>query len=324
MAEFRKRTDKLAKLPLFRGVSQTDLDWLLNHSDFISLDEGQVLLSPEKDNAAVYIVLSGRLEVQFAMGNKGIKAFLDTGNWVGEMSVIDSTRPSATVITNTKVRLLVIPANVIWGLIERSHVAARNMLHALSSRIRQDNKLIAEGLQQQQAFSEKAQTDFLTNLRNRHWLDEKMPEILSVHNINKIPCSIMMIDIDHFKSFNDQYGHLAGDRVLQAVAEVVRNNLREGDAAVRFGGEELMVIMSDTRQENAVKIAQRLCNLIRELNVQCDDGGTLPAVTVSIGVYAIGETDTPKKVLKNVDQALYKAKNDGRDQVVAWDNVKVS
>lgn len=311
-------TIEFANLPLLRGISQDDLNWLLTHSELKSLKKNQVLLSPEQDNHTVYILLTGCLIVQFDQSKGGMKAYLDSGNWVGEMSVIDNTRPSATVITDTEVQLLAIPANVLWGLIERSHVAARNLLHALSSRIRHDNELIAEGMQQQRIFSEKAQTDFLTGLRNRHWLDERLPEILLHQNAGNFPCSVMMMDIDNFKAFNDRYGHLAGDRVLQAVATVVRENLRERDVAIRYGGEELMIVLPDTGGRNAEQIAQRLCARVREQDVEFYDGDFLPAVTVSIGVYTITKGDSPEQVLNKVDTALYLAKHKGRDQVVVW------
>ncbi|MFP4609632.1 MAG: diguanylate cyclase [Thiohalophilus sp.] len=313
-------TDELADLSLLQGVNQADLKWLLHHCDVVHMEKDQVLLSPDEDNETIYILMDGRLTVQFDRQRGGMWTYVDKGGWVGEMSVIDNMRPSATVMTDTKVRLLAIHASVWWELIERSHVAARNFLRAVSFRLRQDNKLIAEGMQKQLIFSEKAQTDSLTGLRNRHWLEEKLPEILGAQDAGLAPCSVVMMDIDHFKDFNDRYGHLAGDSVLQNVSTVVRDNLRENDAAVRYGGEEIILVLPETNTDNARLIAQRLGRLIRENKVETYDGGILPAVTVSIGVYTILDGDTPETVISRVDSALYQAKKTGRDRVVVWED----
>lgn len=316
--EHRVSTAEIVDLPLLRGISHADLSWMLDQCDVICLDKGQTLLSPDKDNDTIYIVLRGKLAVEFEPNKGGMRTYIDEGGWVGEMSVIDNVRPSAKVVTHTDSKLLAVHARTWWDLIDRSHIAARNFLHALSYRLRQNNELIAEGMQKQHIFSEKAQTDSLTGLRNRRWLEEKLPDILRSRNTGLSNCSILMMDIDHFKKFNDQYGHLAGDRVLQTVADVVRDNLREGDAAIRYGGEELIIVFPETNSHAAVHVAERLRSFIRETRVDLTEGRVLPPVTVSIGVYTIQTGDTPEKVLGRVDAALYQAKNAGRDQVAVW------
>lgn len=316
--DYKVFTDKLAELSLLQGVNQADLKWLLHHCDAIHMEKDQVLLSPDEDNDTIYILMDGRLAVQFDRQRGGMRTYIDKGGWVGEMSVIDHKRPSATVVTETRVQLLVIHETIWWELIERSHVAARNFLHALSSRLREDNKLITEGMQKQKIFSEKAQTDSLTGLRNRHWLNEKLPELLQQQGAGYPSCSLLMLDIDQFKQFNDQYGHLAGDRVLQSVANIVRDNLRENDAAIRYGGEEVILILPDTTEHNAETIAQRLRQFIHEHKMESYDGSLLPPVSVSIGVYTIGSGDTTEQVLSRVDTALYEAKRTGRNRVVIW------
>lgn len=311
-------TAELAELSLLKGISQADLNWLLHQCEVICLKKEQVLLTPGKKNNTIYIVLSGQLLIQFDPQRSGLQARVGPGGWVGEMSVIDQKRPSATVVTETQVELLAINESIWWELIERSHVAARNFLHALSSRLREDNKLISEGMQKQKIFSEKAQTDSLTGLRNRHWLNEKLPGLLRKQKAGYPYCSLLMLDIDHFKQFNDQYGHLAGDRVLQSVANIVRDSLRDNDAAIRYGGEEIILVLPDTSEHNAQAIAQRLRQFIREHKVENYDGTFLPSVSVSIGVYTIDTGDTVEQILNRVDTALYEAKRAGRDRVVIW------
>lgn len=314
-------TAELAELTLLKGISQSDLGWLQHQCEIITLKTGQIVLSPERDNHTIYIVLRGQLVVQFDPRRGGLQTHVGPGGWLGEMSVIDHKRPSATVVTESQAQLLAINESTWWELIERSHVAARNFLHALSSRLREDNKLITEGMQKQKIFSEKAQTDSLTGLRNRHWLDERLPELLKEQAAGYPSCSLLMLDIDRFKDFNDQYGHLAGDRVLQSVANIVRDNLRDNDAAIRYGGEEIILVLPDTNETNAEAIAQRLRQFIHEHEVQNYDGSLLPPVSVSLGVYTIEAGDTAEQVLSRVDTALYQAKRAGRDRVVIWKKV---
>ena len=124
-----------------------------------------------------------------------------------------------------------------------------------------------------------------------------------------------MIDIDHFKRFNDQHGHDAGDFVLSAVARAISNNIRPSDIACRYGGQELAVVLPETNLECARTRAEHMRRAIRETNLT-HAGQTLPAPTASFGV-AVYPADgaKPAELLKAADQALYRAKQEGRDRV---------
>ncbi len=310
-------TDELATLPLLHGINADALNWLIANSSISTFSAGAILLSPHKKNNTAYILLSGRLEVRLASDAEEICAYLDAGSWVGEMSIIEGTVPSATVITATDSRLLAISGEVLWSLIDQSHAVARNLLHAFSARVRRDNVLIAESRKQQRLFAESAQTDFLTGLRNRRWLDDMLHRLIERCNINQQTLSLIMLDIDHFKAYNDSNGHLAGDKALQTVAHSIRDHIRPTDTAARYGGEEFVVIMPNTRQEDAIIIANRLCDVIRQQQIIRDDGTPLPGVTVSIGLSSLSDEKTADQLLNLADDALYRAKNAGRDQVAA-------
>jgi len=124
-----------------------------------------------------------------------------------------------------------------------------------------------------------------------------------------------MIDIDHFKRFNDQHGHDAGDFVLSAAARAISNNIRPSDIACRYGGEELAVVLPETNLECARTRAEHMRRAIRETNVT-HAGQTLPAPTASFGVAVYpAHGAKPADLLKAADQALYQAKQEGRDRV---------
>jgi len=124
-----------------------------------------------------------------------------------------------------------------------------------------------------------------------------------------------MLDIDHFKKFNDAYGHAAGDLVLSEVAATMQAQLRPTDSCARMGGEEFLVILPDTDAAGAVVAADRLRKAIRDTALALSDGKPLPALTVSIGVAQAGAEEKASDMVSRADAALYRAKNGGRDRV---------
>ena len=129
------------------------------------------------------------------------------------------------------------------------------------------------------------------------------------------PVSVIMIDIDHFKRFNDTFGHDAGDYVLGAVAKTITRNIRPSDIACRYGGEELAVVLVEADLECAAQRAEKLRAALSATNLT-HNGQVLPAPTASFGVATFPEHgENPTEVMKAADQALYRAKKAGRDQV---------
>jgi diguanylate cyclase (GGDEF)-like protein/PAS domain S-box-containing protein len=165
------------------------------------------------------------------------------------------------------------------------------------------------------ALREMALRDSLTGLYNRRYLEDALNRELHRAERSGKPVSVVMIDIDHFKHFNDKYGHDAGDFVLSAVGRAITKSIRPSDIACRYGGEELAVVLSEANLECARERAEQLRLAIRDTNLT-HLGQTLPAPTASFGiaVYPVNGTK-PADLLKAADQALYRAKQEGRDRV---------
>jgi len=160
-----------------------------------------------------------------------------------------------------------------------------------------------------------ALSDSLTGLYNRRYLEDALNRELHRAERSKKPFSIIMIDIDHFKRFNDTFGHDAGDFVLSAIARALMKNVRPTDIVCRYGGEELAVVLAETDLQNGVERAERLRVTIRETNLR-HRGQTLPAPSASFGVATYPQHGTSvAEVLKAADAALYCAKQQGRDRV---------
>jgi diguanylate cyclase (GGDEF)-like protein len=157
--------------------------------------------------------------------------------------------------------------------------------------------------------------DPLTGLHNRRYLDETIELEFAKSRRSKQPVSVIMADIDHFKHVNDHYGHDIGDLVLRGVAETLGANIRKGDIACRFGGEEFVLLLPGLTHGEAVERAQLVRDQIRLLQLH-SDGKDLPQVTSSFGVATFtGDETTAEDVLREADQALYGAKRAGRDRV---------
>jgi diguanylate cyclase (GGDEF)-like protein len=156
----------------------------------------------------------------------------------------------------------------------------------------------------------------LTGLFNRRYLDESLPREMNRAKRNKEPLSVLMFDIDHFKKFNDTYGHEAGDLVLRKISEVILSSIRESDIACRYGGEEFVIILPGTPIDAAEERAEALRNEVSLLKLD-HNGKNIGAVTISIGVAAFPQHGaTYDTLIKTADEAAYRAKEYGRNQVV--------
>ena len=167
-----------------------------------------------------------------------------------------------------------------------------------------------------QATIEMAVTDGLTGLNNRRYFDSHLQGMFEKSAGRKRPISLVMCDIDHFKAVNDAHGHDVGDEVIREFAKRIRKNIRNMDLACRYGGEEFVVVMPDTDVALARVVAERIRLEVATHPFIVAGKIALP-VTVSLGVSCIdGESDTPEKLLKRADVALYHAKRAGRNQVI--------
>jgi len=164
---------------------------------------------------------------------------------------------------------------------------------------------------------EMAVTDALTGLHNRRYLDNHLQTLFERAVARRRPLSVMIVDLDRFKSINDRFGHDGGDDVLREFARRLRQNMRGIDLICRFGGEEFVVVMPDTDGPVAEKVAERIRAEIACTPFAIGKEGQAVTVTISVGVSsARGQADDVRSLLKRADMALYEAKNSGRNKVV--------
>jgi diguanylate cyclase (GGDEF)-like protein len=202
---------------------------------------------------------------------------------------------------------------------------------ALSHAKRQLARTVAEqvglaiaNLHLRETLQNQSIRDSLTGLFNRRYLEEALQQELARAQRQQSPISIVMLDVDHFKQFNDTYGHDAGDFVLKAIGQTLRENIRGSDIACRYGGEEMTLVFPETTMAEAVKRAEQLRQLISQLDLSYG-GKALNTLTASLGIAAFPEHGSHGNALiQTADAALYRAKAAGRDRVVAAETIIVT
>jgi len=305
----------LEGLELFQGVCADDVQELLQNCDRRDLAEGELLLSPGTKNEYVFIVLSGSVNVHVGAPETPVIATMEVGACVGEMSIIEDRDPSAFVVGAEPTHLLVIHQTVLWDMVHASHEFAKNLLIVLSERVRSHNRVIADNFGELRKFERHATTDALTGLSNRHTMEESFLREMQRCEQDEEPISFVMIDVDNFKTFNDQFGHMAGDRALSAVASILQHQFRPRDLLVRYGGDEFAVLLPGVDEQLALSIADRVRQSVSGETADGSDSLIQIPIRLSMGVADHAPGGTLSSLIRAADAALYRAKNAGRNRV---------
>jgi diguanylate cyclase (GGDEF)-like protein len=174
---------------------------------------------------------------------------------------------------------------------------------------------------QNDLLSAIALSDPLTELNNRRALEWELPRQIQKANNHGIPLSLIILDVDYFKKINDTYGHLIGDRILQLLSKRLRHNLRLQDIPFRYGGEEFVIIISNTSPQEALRVAQRLNRVVHEQPFAVNKELSIN-ISISLGISSLQPEDDPKgsSLLDRADKCLLKAKATGRNCVVGCES----
>lgn len=175
------------------------------------------------------------------------------------------------------------------------------------------------------ALQESAFRDGLTGLYNRKFLDEHSKKLIPYAKRANVNIGVLLLDMDHFKAVNDEYGHDVGDTVLKELARIMTENVRESDIVIRYGGEEFIILLVGVNnEEEALKVANKIGKKVRENEIDVYAGNKL-SKTISIGLSMFPEDTTSlDSAIKNADIALYEAKNSGRDKVVRFNEEQIT
>ncbi|MFZ6641840.1 diguanylate cyclase [Undibacterium sp. TC4M20W] len=319
---FRETDYRIEDIHLFRDITEDNRQLIadiIKDCMVVRAYTGQVVLDANSSGAKLFIVLKGALGVSRITEESNqlentITQYLP-GECVGEISVLDEEIHSATISAINECELLLIEAETLWRLIDESNGVARNLLQLLSFRIRAANAQIRSRQKVGEFYRQLSMVDGLTGLHNRAWLNAQLPGMVQHAHATGAALSIIMVDLDHFKRFNDEHGHLLGDDALQTAAKVLNAGLRPSDFAARYGGEEMMVILPGASHKSAMGVAQRLCSRLAKTKVFIDRQKPLPHITGSFGVASLSAGQDSNELISCADAALYRAKDNGRNQV---------
>ena len=186
----------------------------------------------------------------------------------------------------------------------------------LEKRLDQSSLAMSDIKRDMELIRREAVTDGLTGLANRKSFDEQIKRLARESKKSGDIFSLIMIDIDHFKAFNDTYGHQVGDQVLRLVSLTLVNEVKGQDMAARYGGEEFALILPDTNENAATALANNLRKAVEKKEViNRSTGDNLGQITVSLGVAQFYGSEGPDELIRRADKALYASKHKGRNQV---------
>ncbi|HEU0234065.1 MAG TPA: GGDEF domain-containing protein [Gallionella sp.] len=316
----------LERNKLFRDIDLESVEHILKGCQVTTLKSGATLLDVGQKNTSLYLVLDGELRVYLNGRGLPVHAVLGPGECVGELSLIDGGNSAALVMAAQNTRMLVVPHELVWSMVDRSNGIARNLLAILAGRIRNDNLLQVTTSEPSLEFEVASNIDTLTGLHNKSWMGEAFPRMAQRCERSGMPLFLLVADIDCFKEFNDSHGHLAGDSVLKGVARIMAVNLRPQDLFGYLGGDRFAVLLAEKSPDGAMKMAERLREAVAAPALRFSKSSAPQAanatqsvkeehVTVSLGVSAVQPGDTLDSVLAAADGALQQAKTDGRNRV---------
>ncbi|MGQ0526576.1 MAG: GGDEF domain-containing protein [Alphaproteobacteria bacterium] len=273
------------------------------HARFLSdtVEQERVLNAGDKIQKTISNVYDLVADVKESATQYNVNLSESTGNLHDDLSPQEINRVLQSIMANTE------------DMIKHNQV--------LEDELNKSFEAMQELQRDLEVVRREALTDGLTNVSNRKAFDSELERTILEAQASNQPLSLIMLDIDHFKVFNDTYGHQIGDQVLRLVARTLIEGVKGRDMAARFGGEEFAIILPDTGLQGAFKVADALRKAVASKEViNRSTGGTLGRITMSGGVAQYIAGETLEDMLARADEALYAAKNAGRNQIISADN----
>ena len=306
----------LKRIYLFKNVNLESITGLLEDCPVQKFEPGDIILSAGQPNASIYLIVDGYLRIHPQSLDQGPIVILGPGDIAGEISVIDHQPATAYVVADGPCQLIVMHEDILWSLIRSSHAAAVNLLFILAKRLRHSDVLIAGDIKDDQEEAQYGSVDALTGLNGRNWLDVMLKRQLLRSAMSVEPLTIIMIDIDHFKKFNEEHGQAYCDRILYALAHEISDHLRPTDVIARYGGDEFIILLPNIDLMTARSVAERLRQDIMKSVPVMPDGENIPYPTLSFGLAEANSDETSESLINAAYAVLNRAKEMGGNCIV--------
>jgi diguanylate cyclase (GGDEF)-like protein len=301
----------ISKFQREKPIAQAVLRWEAPYAIsllvvFLCWSAGLIWIMPRDNLTAVFILNT------FSIGLAGAAI-----SWYSPLRYLQMASISLALIPMIVVLLTLGPPETFWiGIAACCMYVSCMITSVLLQRTFNGNLELAYDLEQARKHAENmASTDALTGLNNRRAFFDIANSLFAYCKRNQQPICVLMLDVDHFKTINDTYGHAAGDIALRNLAQLLKTNLRDSDIPCRFGGEEFAVLLPNTSATEAMEIANLLKKRMMESTIALADNNA-QSLTASFGVAEHGET--VEDLLNHADKAMYCAKNGGRNHVMAF------
>jgi len=287
---------------------------------------GEIILREDEDGDIFYVIRSGETAIiKGDFQNPTILGFRGVGDALGEMALLENLPRSATVIALNAVSLWSLSRAMFYQFVGENHPSfSLDLMNMLSSRIRKADEERRRGYVREkqqvvvlETLSKQATHDPLTGLFNRRYLDQILYGEIAHARQNGSLVGILMADVDHFKKINDNYGHKAGDLMLQAVGNLMKKCVRSADIVCRYGGEEFVIVMPGASAPTVSKCAEEIRARFEMLSVTSEGREIQATLSLGAAIYPLHGANVDE-VFIHADRAMYQAKQGGRNRVVVF------
>jgi len=316
LINFLKSTSMLSSLKM------SELHQFAQRLELVRYKKDEVVFHENEDGEELYIIKSGSLSVRISLKDGTYKeiSVLKEGEFFGEMAIFDNAPRSATCIANEDCEMLRLQKDDFFHMMQLSSHAAinvmKNMLHRTTERLNSSGQVITQMVKWGEDASLRAVTDKLTGVFNRRYLESELDKRFDMATKNGTPLVLVMADMDFFREVNEGYSHEIGDQYIVEVAKVFTGTFRETDIVSRYGGDEFTILLPDTDLEVAMKVNEQVRLNVEKLDFLKHLEGPELHPSVSLGLSCYPETcRTLDELKKQADEALYVAKNSGRNRV---------
>ncbi len=313
----------LQDVDLFSLLSEDEINRIIKSLHSVEIDADEILFKEGDEGNELFIVIDGKVAsyVVLPNGSKREIAEFKPGDFFGEMSIFENTFRSATCFTKERTSLLTLKERDLFEMIlYNPEIAIKimyKMLNITAERLLDRSEFLSDMVQWGEEARKRAITDELTGIYNRHFLDDSLVNYFEKSKNNNRPLSLIMIDIDHFKKFSEIYNQKQVNSIILKLVSVFKKYFRENDIIARYGGDEFMVILPDTAQDAAFKIAEKIRKAVGKLQLSDALHKDTRRITISQGISSYPENADDLETLKaKADKTLYKAKLEGRDRVL--------
>jgi diguanylate cyclase (GGDEF)-like protein len=313
LAATRFSRKELAQTALLKGAHQETIAPLLNDCPVKLLMTGDMLVRAGEPCQALYIVLSGRLQMESSTSTVPATP-IRAGDCIGELFLLQKAVVAATVIAAEPTRVLVIDRNIAWTLIRTSPEIARNWLSLLAQRT-QITGSVGTNIELRTSHGSQAMHDECTGLYNRHWLEATLPRQIARSASSEEPLGLLLAELDGFADYVAHFGKEAGDLMCRGAAKTILTNVRPTDLVACYGNAQFAIVLPDADIAGACLAAERVRQAVNRAGALISKESGLPAFTASIGATQAQPSADALALLAAAEAALQMAKNSGGNRV---------